>query len=77
MPIYRGGVLQKYNRAILRTRRSEDRAVDVYNEHCRDVIEIWEGIVGKGGERGLRTVWVLGALTTAVEAGFERPTVSL
>jgi hypothetical protein len=77
MPVYRGGVLRKYNRAILRTRRSDNRSVEIYNEHCRDIIKAWEGIVGKDGENGLRTVWVLGALTTAVEAGFERPTVRL
>jgi hypothetical protein len=77
MPVYRGGVLRKYNRAILRTRRSENRSVEIYNEHCRDIIKAWESIVGKDGESGLRTVWVLGALTTAVEAGFERPTVRL
>ena len=77
MPVFRGGVLRKYNRAILRTRRSEDRTADVYNEHCRDIIKAWESIVGKDGEQGLRTVWVLGALTTAIEAGFARPAVSL
>lgn len=74
MPVYRGGVLRKYNRAILRTRKSEERSVETYNEHCRDVIKAWNSIVGKDGEQGLRTVWVLGALTTAVEAGFETPT---
>lgn len=76
MPVFREGVLRKYNRAILRTRRSEGRTVDMYNEHCRDIIENWERVVGKDGEHGLRTVWVLGALTTAIETGFERPTVS-
>lgn len=77
MPVFRGGILRKYNRAILRTRRSEDRTADVYNEHCRDIIEAWDSIVGKDGEQGLRTIWVLGALTTAIEAGFARPAVSL
>ena len=53
-------------------------------------MRIWNDVVGKGeGSTGasngvpddvekeweLRTVWVMGALTTAVEAGFERPTV--
>ena len=42
-----------------------------------DIIKAWESIVGKDGEQGLRTVWVLGALTTAIEAGFARPAVSL
>lgn len=77
MPVYRGGVLRKYNRTILRTRKSEERSAETYNEHCRDVIKAWNSIVGKDGEQGLRTVWVLGALTTAVEAGFERPTVRI
>lgn len=77
MPVYRGGVLRRYNRAILRTRQSENRSVEIYNEHCTDMIKAWEGIVGKDGEQGLRTVWVLGALTTAIEAGFERPTVRM
>lgn len=76
MPVCREGVLRKYNRAVLRTRRFEDRTVDVYNGHCRDILQIWEDVVGKGGERGLRTAWVLGTLTTAVEAGFKRPIVS-
>lgn len=75
MKVYRGGVLRKYNRAILRTRNSEARSVDLFNEHCACVVECWEKIVGSGGEKGLRTVWVLGALTTALEAGFARPKV--
>ncbi|KAH8801518.1 hypothetical protein F5884DRAFT_862212 [Xylogone sp. PMI_703] len=73
MKLYRGGVLRKYNRAILRTRNSEKRSVEMFNEHCMSVIECWEKIVGSEGEKALRTVWVLGALTTAVEAGFARP----
>lgn len=35
----------------------------------------WERIVGKEGEEGIRTVWVMGALTAAVEAGIARPKV--
>jgi Putative oxalocrotonate tautomerase enzyme len=77
MPVYRGGVLRRYNRAILRTRVSEKRSVEMMNAHCLDVIRIWGEIIGTEGEKELRTVWVLGALTTAVEAGFARPQVCL
>ncbi|KAK5991012.1 hypothetical protein PT974_09287 [Cladobotryum mycophilum] len=73
--VFRGGVLRKYNRAILRTRTGEGRPSDLYNEHCRDLIRLWAEMVRSEGERELRTVWVLGALTTAVEDGFERPKV--
>ncbi len=76
MATYRGGVLRRYNRAILRTRNSEKRSKQLFDEHCRVVIRCWEEVVGKEGEKALRTVWVLGALTTAVEMGFARPAVS-
>lgn len=80
-PVYRGGRKVEYNRVILRTRVGEQRSKDLYDEHCRDIVRIWEEQVGQGtGEGGaknsLRTVWVLGALTTAVECGIARPRVS-
>lgn len=46
MKVFRGGVLRKYNRAILRTRNSEARSVELFNEHCASVVEEWEKIVG-------------------------------
>ncbi|KAJ6145266.1 hypothetical protein N7470_009161 [Penicillium chermesinum] len=45
----------------------------LYIEHCRAIVAAWERIVGTGNEVGLRTVWVMGALTTALEAGIARP----
>ena len=71
--VFRGGLRQKYNRIILRTRASNQRSTDLYNEHCRDVMKLWDEIIGNEEDRSLRTVWVMGALTTAVEAGIERP----
>ncbi|KAK4937821.1 hypothetical protein LTR10_021624 [Elasticomyces elasticus] len=73
--VFRGGKRAKYNRIILRTRSGEQRNKEMYDEHCRDIIAVWEDIVGKGGEMGLRTVWVMAALTTAVECGIARPRV--
>jgi len=73
--VFRGGKRAKYNRVILRTRAGEQRSKELYDEHCRDMVKVWEDIVGKDGEVGLRTVWVLGALTTAVECGIARPRV--
>jgi len=57
----------------VRTRAGSSRSVEEYNDHCRDIVEIWSGIVGSEGEAGLRTVWIMGALTTALEAGIARP----
>ncbi|KAF9893777.1 hypothetical protein FE257_009947 [Aspergillus nanangensis] len=71
--VFRGGVRRKYNRVILRTRAGENRTREIYIEHCKSIVAEWERIVGKEGENGLRTVWVLGALTTALEAGIARP----
>ncbi|KIX00423.1 uncharacterized protein Z518_10562 [Rhinocladiella mackenziei CBS 650.93] len=65
--VFRGGKRATYIRVILRTRAGEQRSEELYDEHCRDIVRIWEEIVGKEGEMGLRMVWVLGALTTAVE----------
>jgi hypothetical protein len=54
----------------------------MYGQHCRDLIKAWDDIVIdtnmegeqiEPGARGLRTVWVMGALTTAVEMGIQRP----
>jgi hypothetical protein len=44
-----------------------------YIEHCRTIVSEWEKIVGEEGENSLRTVWVMGALTTALEAGIISP----
>lgn len=76
--VYRGGVLRYYNRAILRTRVSENRTSEQYGEHCRELMKAWDGIITRESvnsehETTLRTVWVMGALTTAVEMGFQRP----
>lgn len=84
--VFRGGVRRFYNRAILRTRVSENRTNEEYGRHCKDLIAAWDRIVvadedskgrvsnGVKHDRSLRTVWVLGALTTAVELGIQRPT---
>jgi hypothetical protein len=71
--VYRGGVLKWYNRAILRTRAAENRSREMYGDHCKDLIRAWSEIVGGEGNKELRTVWVMGALTTAVEMGIRRP----
>lgn len=73
--VFRGGVRRRYNRVIVRTRAGDNRSRETYIEHCRAVAGEWERIVGKEGELGLRTVWVMGALTAAVEAGIARPKV--
>lgn len=74
--VFRGGVRRRYNRVIVRTRAGDNRSREMYIEHCRAIVGEWERIVGKEGELGLRTVWVLGALTAAVEAGIARPKVN-
>lgn len=74
--VFRGGKRRHYNRVILRSRASNNRSNELYVEHCRAIVAEWEKIVGKEDELGLRTVWVLGALTTALEAGIARPKVS-
>jgi phenylpyruvate tautomerase PptA (4-oxalocrotonate tautomerase family) len=75
--VFRGGVRRKYNRIIIRTRAGSNRSTEMYNDHCRDIVRVWERVIGDDTvpERGLRTVWVLGALTTALEAGIARPKV--
>ncbi|KAJ8116011.1 hypothetical protein OPT61_g2462 [Boeremia exigua] len=78
--VYRGGALQYYNRAILRTRVSETRTQEQYGEHCRELMKAWDTIldparIDSSHEKTLRTVWIMGALTTAVEMGFQRPAV--
>ena len=73
--VFRGGIRRKYNRVILRTRAGSNRSNDLYLEHCNQIVSEWERIVGKEGQVGLRTVWVMGALTTALEAGIGRPKV--
>jgi len=66
------------NRAILRTRVSENRTKEQYGEHCKELIAAWDRIVESEDvdskhDKTLRTVWIMGALTTAVEMGFQRP----
>jgi phenylpyruvate tautomerase PptA (4-oxalocrotonate tautomerase family) len=77
--VYRGGIRRIYNRAILRTRVSDSRSPELYGQHCKDLIAAWDEIIGQAEnveehEKSLRTVWILGALTTAVELGMLRPT---
>ncbi|PNP43479.1 hypothetical protein TGAM01_v210434 [Trichoderma gamsii] len=71
--VFRGGIRRKYNRLILRTRAGSNRSSEEYLEHCKDLVGEWEKIVGRYGEMGLRTVWVNGTLTQALEAGIGRP----
>ncbi|UKZ74718.1 hypothetical protein TrVFT333_002388 [Trichoderma virens FT-333] len=71
--VFRGGVRRKYNRLILRTRAGSNRSSEEYLEHCKDLVGEWEKIVGTDGEMGLRTVWINGTLTQALEAGIGRP----
>ncbi|CAI7633183.1 unnamed protein product [Penicillium bialowiezense] len=71
--VFRGGHRRKYNRVILRTRAGSNRTNESYIEHCRAVVIEWERIVGNTDDGSLRTVWVMGALTTALEAGIARP----
>ncbi|KIW72147.1 hypothetical protein PV04_00366 [Phialophora macrospora] len=75
--VFRGGRRAVYNRLILRTRAGDQelRSKQLYDDHCRELVRVWERVVGKEAERALRTVWVLGALTTAVECGIARPRV--
>lgn len=73
--VFRGGVRRKYNRLILRTRAGSNRSDEMYQEHCRELVDAWSRIVGSEGGKGLRTVWVMGALTTALEVGIGRPKV--
>lgn len=76
--VYRGGIVRYYNRAILRTRVSENRTTEQYGEHCLDLMKIWDEIIVPASvdsehDKSLRTVWIMGTLTTAVEMGFQRP----
>ena len=71
--VFRGGIRRKYNRVIVRTRVGSNRTDEVYIEHCKAIVAEWERIIGKGEAQSLRTVWVMGALTTALEAGLARP----
>lgn len=73
--VFRGGHRRKYNRVILRTRAGSNRTNESYIEHCRAIVIEWEKIVGNTDDGSLRTVWVMGALTTALEAGLARPKV--
>ncbi|KAK5448120.1 hypothetical protein LTS15_009144 [Exophiala xenobiotica] len=91
--VFRGGRRVQYNRIILRTRQGEQRTKEIYDEHCRDIVRLWDSVVVGGGSssskegqgqgpgqklqqtKQLRTVWVMGALTTAVECGIARPGV--
>ncbi|PCG88675.1 Tautomerase [Penicillium occitanis (nom. inval.)] len=73
--VFRGGIRREYNRIILRTRAGSNRSNEVYIEHCRSIVTEWERIVGSHKEEGLRTVWIMGALTTALEAGIARPKI--
>jgi hypothetical protein len=80
LKVFRGGKRRHYNRAVLRTRASENRSRVEYAEHCRDMTKIWDEIVCDNAEpltsvKRLRSVWVLGALTTALEMGIMRPAV--
>jgi hypothetical protein len=65
----------------LRTRASENRSKAEYGEHCRDLVKIWDKTICDNANepitstKRLRTVWVLGALTTALEMGIQRPDV--
>lgn len=77
MKVYRSGRSVKYNRAILRTRQSETRTSDILNQHCKAVIECWEKTIGSGSENGLHAVWIMGALSAGMEAGFPRPQVRI
>ncbi|EGR52960.1 uncharacterized protein TRIREDRAFT_103006 [Trichoderma reesei QM6a] len=71
--VFRGGVRRSYSRVIIRTRAGSNRTNEVYLDHCKRIVAHWERIVGREGDEGLRTVWVMGALTTALEAGIGRP----
>ncbi|KAJ5231653.1 uncharacterized protein N7469_006241 [Penicillium citrinum] len=71
--VFRGGHRRKYNRVILRTRAGSNRTNESYIEHCRAIAAEWEQIVGNEDDESLRTIWVMGALTTALEAGLARP----
>lgn len=73
--VFRGGHRRKYNRVILRTRAGSNRTNESYIEHCRAIAAEWEQIVGNEDDESLRTIWVMGALTTALEAGLARPKV--
>lgn len=73
--VFRGGVPRKYNRVIIRTRAGGNRSKESYNDHCKAIVSEWERIVGNEGDNGLRTVWIMGALTAALEAGIPRPGV--
>lgn len=73
--VFRGGIRRKYNRLILRTRAGSNRSSEEYLEHCKDLVKEWEKVVGSEGELGLRTVWINGTLTQALEAGIGRPKV--
>lgn len=77
MKVFRSGRLVKYNRAILRTRQSENRTSDILNQHCKAVIECWEKTIGTGPQNGIHAVWILGALSAGMEAGFPRPLVRI
>lgn len=74
--VFRGGKPRKYNRIIIRTRAGGNRSKESYNDHCKAIVSEWERIVGREGDNGLRTVWIMGALTAALEAGISRPGVS-
>jgi phenylpyruvate tautomerase PptA (4-oxalocrotonate tautomerase family) len=77
MKVFRSGRAVKYNRAILRTRQSENRTSEVLNEHCEAVIACWEKVIGAGPQNGIHAVWILGALSAGMEAGFARPLVRI
>ncbi|KAH8807814.1 hypothetical protein F5884DRAFT_900144 [Xylogone sp. PMI_703] len=75
MKVIRSGRVVKYNRAILRTRQSENRTSDMLIQHCKAVTECWEKTIGSGPQNGIHAVWIMGALSAGMEAGFPRPLV--
>ncbi|PTB78933.1 hypothetical protein M440DRAFT_1436348 [Trichoderma longibrachiatum ATCC 18648] len=61
------------NQVVFRGGPGSNRTKEVYLDHCKQIVTHWERIIGCEDEEGLRTVWVMGALTTALEAGIGRP----
>ncbi|MCJ1305423.1 hypothetical protein MMC08_008237 [Hypocenomyce scalaris] len=71
---YVGGKPKRANRILASVRSGGGRSNDQFEKICKDITEEWDSIVGTSApEYKLRAVFVLGTITTAMEAGFMLP----
>ncbi|PPJ60705.1 hypothetical protein CBER1_03457 [Cercospora berteroae] len=70
---YAGGVPVKANHIIANVRSGPSRTKADWDSLSREIIAMWDDIVGKDGGDELRTFFVLGGMEGGYEAGFLIP----